>query len=303
MRRRHVQLGSRELSVQLVSGFLKSPRVAARKAPPSIPIVTSFTEVLTPFGGSLKLLAPDSRDDSTPLPRCGDLERFRDDREPTAPVLQLRPGSDTVDPSTREMRAATVSKESESVLRTELRVSGGKEDSSDVSARIAFGAHSSNKWMPALLMNGGRGIQMSGDKSTLTVQGTTYLPPIGRGDPLFAELMALAYAGALPRATGGGTLTITVPSPSPVQRGQDFSYTVTIAAAIAKRTFETIVSLEEPQTLSFRVIPNPDASPVSVKHARTSHRAGSALLRVIVLVEESQKNRVLIAEKSFSITG
>jgi hypothetical protein len=107
----------------------------------------------------------------------------------------------------------------------------------------------------------------------------------------------------LPRATGGGTLTITVPSPSPVQRGQDFSYTVTIAAAIAKRTFETIVSLEEPQTLSFRVIPNPDANPVSVTHARTSHRAGSALLRVIVLVEESQKNRVLIAEKSFSITG
>src|SRR4029077_15713310 len=96
-----------------------------------------------------------------PPPACGDLARFWSDLDGTAPVMQFRPGIESApDPSPREIGAMTVSAAAESVPRTELRISAGKEDSSDVSARVSVGWRTAGKWASVLLMNGRRGIQI-----------------------------------------------------------------------------------------------------------------------------------------------
>ncbi len=84
-------------------------------------------------------------------------------------------------------------------------------------------------------MNGGRGLQLLGDEAdepALRVDGALYLPPIGRDDPLFPELMALAFMGGLLRAAPMlpivGANVLDACAPTPLQRGATFTYNLDI---------------------------------------------------------------------------
>ena len=118
---------------------------------------------------------------SVAAPACGDIDRFRRDQDAEAPVVQWRPGGDlAADPNARELHGATVSPADAVVPRTALRISGGGEDASDASSRVAFGARDGGAWVPALQMNGGRGLQILGtnDEPAFEVDGALYLPPM-----------------------------------------------------------------------------------------------------------------------------
>jgi hypothetical protein len=221
-------------------------------------------------------------------------------------VVQWRPGTDVVpDPNTRELHALTVSKPGATVPRTALRISGGKDDPTDSSSRLAIGGRADDgTFVGALQMNGGRGLQLLGDHAdeSLRVEGALYLPPIGRDDPLFPELMALAFMGGLHQS--GAVLPIVsaavqTVAPAPLQRGTGYTYDLQItynnddnerpSNLVLKRCIEVVSGFTPGRSdLVFRplTVDLPNAGgPVAIPSSTFRHRADSVEIRVVLLLK------------------
>ena len=221
--------------VPAVDGGAPEVRRSRAKAVVEGPPVTAFSIELAPYDGRLRLERPNAVAPAIAALTCGDIERYRQDQDAESPVVQWRPGVEVVpDPNTRELHALTVSPSEASVPRTALRISGGKDDPTDSSSRLAIGTRAADgTWVGAVQMDGGRGLQLLGDEAdeSLRVEGALYLSPIGRDDPLFPELMALAFMGGLHQS--GAVLPIvganvTTVAPTPLQRGATFTYNLNI---------------------------------------------------------------------------
>ena len=287
------------------------PVRARRTARAAVPLASAFSIELPPFGGQLSLKRPAAFAAPVATPACGDLDRFWRDQEREAPVVQWRPGSDlAADPNARELHAATVSPADAVVPRTALRISGGGEDTSDASSRVAIGAIDGGAWMPALQMNGGRGLQILGKKGepALRVDGALYLPPIGRDDPLFPELMALAFMGGLFQSGATvTTLTVTLESvaPNPLKRGATFGYDLKIDYTGTKPRLQRCIEVISGFTAGradvvFRPVqvtlpPTDGTVPIPVSTFR--HRADSVEIRVLLLLKQgTTATGVLLAQ-------
>jgi hypothetical protein len=135
------------------------------------PIRLLFSAIISPQGGHLSPLA-----------------------------VQFRPAAKLdADPELREIYAVTTSGDEDPVPRTELRVSGGGADDSDASGRVSVGARTDAGYAAALRIDGGGRVRLlsgAGVKEPaplLEVEGTTYLPPVGKKDPMLPDLLALAF--------------------------------------------------------------------------------------------------------------
>jgi hypothetical protein len=278
-----------------------------------------FEAVLGPTGGRL-CLAKGPAPQQARTVECGDVDRSRPDaKEPGTPVVQFRPAAaHQDDPLAREIYAVTTSAPDALVPSTELRLSGGAEDQSDVSTRIVFGAWNhatpagaADVWVPRVRMDGGRRVDIlaTPDTAALKVNGTVYLPAIGREDPLLPEMLSMAFMAGLRQAGRISTATkaaVAVTGTPTIARGETLTYDLTItypATAVLRRPVELIYGVTAPADLIFRTIPLPDdplpAGGSPKKHTATlknfTHRAGKVKLQVILLVAENDVPKLAIA--------
>lgn len=330
--RRHPNLGTllfgvRPIQLQLdtvarlvpaIDAVAPPVRRSRAKAVVEGPPVTAFSIELAPYDGRLRLERPSAVAPAIAVPTCGDIDRYRQDQGDEAPVVQWRPGVEVVsDPNARELHALTVSAPEATVPRTALRISGGKDDPTDSSSRLAIGTRAADgTWVGAVQMDGGRGLQLLGDEAdeSLRVDGALYLPAIGRDDPLFPELMALAFMGGLHQS--GAVLPIiganvSTVAPTPLQRGATFTYNLNIdyrnltnskpSNLVLKRCIEVVSGFTPGRgDLVFRrlggvVLPATDGA-IAIPASTFRHRADSVEIRVALLLKQGTTNGVVVAQ-------
>ena len=286
---------------------------------PAPPDVERFAVDLKPAGGMLTMRQLD-RTIETPVVACGDIGRIRSgDAALGSPVVQLRPAATIVDDArAREIYAVTTSKASESVPRTELRVSGGAEDKTDVSTRLSAGAWRTDKgqtfWVPRLRMDGGRRIDILAEADigagvpgkALEVKETVYLPAIGKDDPLLPEMMAMAFMAGLRqigRVASTTTVTLTSPGGASVVRGSTLKFDADIHypnERVLRRSIETIRGSAGTGDLAFRsmtevVLPAGTSNVFHIKVDNFRHSASKVGVQVVLLVTESNIPKLAIS--------
>ena len=170
-------------------------------------------------------------------------------------------------------------------------------------------------------MNGGRGLQLLGDQAdeSLRVEGALYLPPIGRDDPLFPELMALAFMGGLHQS--GAVLPIVsaavqTVAPTPLQRGSGYTYDLQItynnddnerpSNLVLKRCIEVVSGFTPGRSdLVFRslTVDLPFAGgPVAIPSSTFRHRADTVEIRVVLLLKRGTTTTGVVVGRSPELT-
>jgi hypothetical protein len=281
------------------------------------PVVSAqrFSAVLKPAGGELVVRHGLRRADETAAPACGDIARSRAAAgAPGTPVVQFRPAAAIdADPLAREIHAVTTSLGSDPVPKTELRVSGGAEDESDASARLAIGAWADNngttEWMPSLRMDGGRRVAIlarPGSPTTdplLEVDDTVYLPPIGRKDPLLPDLMAMAFMAGLRqigRIAPAGVVTLALNDlPDPIVRGATLTYKLTVgwtAGLEVKRCLEIITGTAGSGEMAFRTLTGLSSAQATytITTDKFTHHARKVRIEIQMLVSKNDVTRVAL---------
>jgi hypothetical protein len=289
-----------------------------RKAGAAPADVQPFAVVLKPSGGELIMRSVASAPKASTV-ECGDVDRSRPGApEPGSPVVQFRPAAASIDdPLAREIYAVTTSKPLDPVPRTELRLSGGAEDKSDVSPRLSFGARKagSTDWSPRVSVDGGRRVDIIAKpgKPALAVNGAVYLPSIGKDDPLMPELLSMAFMAGLRQA---GRFAVTTEAAigkvTSIARGTKLTYDLTISyvpGTVVRRAVELIRGIADVGDLTFRSIPgisvpNPPTSHLGGKAAEKFkielenfvHRATKVRLEVVLLVAENDVPRLAVSK-------
>jgi len=273
----------------------------------------SYSVMLAPTGGKLALRNGPPPSEASEI-SCADIDRTRGAPiESDTPVLQLRPAAEiTAGASTREIHSVTTSTPLDMVPKTELRIVGGGADESDSSSRVSFGAQREGAYVSALQMDGGRRITIPSPTAAkhaplFDVKGTTYLPPIGKDDPLLPDLITLAFVCGLRRvgsittqarlalSTGSGATAASV------QHAREFTYTLTITWPTSpfevKRAMEVITGTEGARDLSFRALEEiaPDRTQFTVSIPHFAHRATTAGLQVLMLLQLNNRTQVAVS--------
>jgi hypothetical protein len=288
-------------------------RTAAQRDEPA---VLTFSGELKPAGGQLVLRSLPRADEEAAI-ACGDIERARADAgEGGTPVVQFRPAEGIKgDGLARELHAATVSKATDPVPRTEMRISGGEEDETDTSSRFAVGTWQAPgiappAWVPGFRMDGGRRVEIlvpTGNSTTdalLEVDDTVYLPPIGKKDPLLPDLMAMAFIAGM-RQMGRVTepnhptlsLDIDDVAPNPIVRGESLSYILQVTwgdVSEVNRCLEIVTGIEGNGDMAFRTITGVtvDSNSFTVTIENFTHRASRVRLEIQMLVTVDDIKRV-----------
>lgn len=297
----------------------------APEVPPPAARIVQFAGQGKVAGGRLLLDAPDPPAPPSSTVACGDVDRTRgSETAERAPVIQFRPGADIkAGALSREIHAVTVSKPADTVPRTELRISGGAEDETDASSRFCAGtsAGTAGKWLPALRMDGGRRVEILAVEGAppgplLEVDGTTYLPPIGKKDPLLPDLLAMAFINGL-RQIGKISPHVTLSvkdEPDEVTRGTDLTYTVhaewtTSLGVQVKRCIEIITGTSGNGDMVFRNLAEIDLSnppggrkkdfPITFK--RFTHTASRVRIEIRALVARGNTTSVAVATSTKQI--
>lgn len=276
-----------------------------------------FSVDLNPTGGTLTLMRADRHVEQTAI-ACGDVDRSRADAgEDGAPVVQFRPAAAYADVATaREIYAVTTSAPTDLVPRTELRMSGGAEDKTDVGIRWCAGA-----WRPVagppspafirrVQMDGARRIDILSDdaaSAALDVKRTVYLPAIGKDDPLMPEMMAMAFIAGLRQLGRVATSTsVTLSAPggaTSVTRGSTLKYDAQIHYPnehVLRRSIETIRGTAGTGDLAFRsmteiVLPAGTSKTFNIEVKNFRHSARAVDIQVVLLVTESNTPRLAIS--------
>jgi hypothetical protein len=260
-----------------------------------------FSIVLSATGGLLAMSPPELPQTDTPI-RCETIERERaaPGAEATAAVV-FRPAAAIVDdPSAREAYALTTSAPDAPVAETTFRLSGGAEDKTDVSTRISIGrspTNGSKDWVPRVRMDGGRRLDILATEASdpaLEVQGTVYLPPIGKDDPLLPNMMAMAFMAGLRQAgkIAATSPAFTISAPATIQRGATLTYSVTNIPANIRRIVEFVAGIKGSHDLTFRSIPIPLTNTVDI--ATFTHTASQVELQVVLLTATGNTSPKLV---------
>lgn len=231
-----------------------------------------------------------------------------------ADAVLLRPAAKLdAEPLFREIHAVVTSKDADPVPKTELHISGGEADDSDASGRVSVGARTTKGYLAALRMDGsGRLRVLSGpDVDTpeplLEVTGTTYLPPIGKNDPMLPDLLTLAFVAGQFQIGNVATHPKLELSKNTTDDGiYDLKITNQQATAYTiKRTLELIFGDESagPADMSVRALdeitaPNganqSTTKKIPVPGLAPPHR--KIRIAVLMLVESGNKTRVLASK-------
>jgi hypothetical protein len=287
----------------------------------------AFSVELTPSGGKL-VMKPLERSSEVILAECGDVRNRAEAGEGGTPVVQFRPASDIpADPLAREIHAVTTSKPTDSVPRTELRLSGGAGDDSDTSSRVSVGAWvdiGGNKtWVPSLRMDGGRRLEIlaapgaATSEPLLEVDDSVYLPPIGKKDPLLPDMLAMAFMaglrliGRVSTATTAVVALVPAPQagPATITRGQtvEYSLTITYPNAVLKRCVEIVRGIAGTGDMAFRSIPIDQLPATTVAKTFTTpnftHSASKVVLEILLLVAEGNVSKVVVSNSLELVVG
>jgi hypothetical protein len=296
--------------------FRQIQRVGARdtKSEPQPAADVAFSIELGRTGGRLSLIAAEPTNDAEEVP-CGDVARTRGSLSPSTGMVLLRPAAAIdADPSRREIHAVVTSAPTDSVPKTELRISGGGADDSDASGRLSVGAQTDAGHVAAMRMDGGRRIRLLAGPDVTTpqplldVKGTAYLPPIGKNDALLTDLMALAYMSGLFQIGNADTrFDIEVAS----RLADGYTYDITLKTSVAsftiKRALELIVGKDGPADMSVRALveippgaPKVDPNtPVAVPGLAPSGRNVSIL--VLMLIKSGNATRVVYSTNPLAL--
>ena len=302
---------------------VKAKRKKGAQSAPAVPSAAAFSVTLTPTRGKLVMRSlPRSSD--VVAAECADVERNRADAgERGTPVVRFRPASGMAgDPFAREIHAVTTSRPIDPVPRTELRLSGGSEDDTDTSSRLCVGAwrhkQGQPEWFPVLRMDGGRRLEMltapgiAAPTALLHVDGAVYLPPIGKKDPLLADMMSMAFIAGLRLMGRLAASKATVapempPAPEPpgtvplILRGETLKYklTLTYPKASLKRCIEIVRGTAGTGDVAFRSIPldqlPKDGATTSLTTASFTHSASRVVIEVLLLVAENGVSTVVVS--------
>lgn len=277
--------------------------------------VHSFSLELKPGGAALALRERDDQGETIAV-GCDDVSRVRASvRQLGTPVVQFRPAAEIeADPNTREIHAAVTSPATAIVPHVALRVSGGEMDDSDKSGRLAAGGRRNGDWVPALQIDGSRGVAIldssaSADPANLLqVSGTVYLPPIGKKDPLLTELMALAFMTGLRQRQNlpGVSVAVTLGAlnpPATIVRGQtlDYEMTFTFSGSLTvQRVVEVVIGTSGTGDMTLRTIPGIEPTTTDkdfdVEIVNFTHSASVVALQVHVLARKGSQTGVIVSE-------
>jgi hypothetical protein len=287
---------------------------AAQPAQAAATAVRSFSVELQPGGAALALREHAADADAVGI-GCDDVSRVRETvRQLGTPVVQFRPAMEIdADPETREIHAAITSPPAALVPHVTLRVSGGAEDDSDKSSRISFGGRRDDDWVPAIEIDGSRGVAIlasNGGTSdeVLQVAGTVYLPPIGKKDPLLTELMAFAFMTGLRQRATVPTVSVAVTlgeltPPATIVRGQtlDYELAFTFSGSVTvQRVVELVIGTSGTGDMMLRTLPG--IAPTSttkefdVEIPNFTHGASMVTLQVHVLLKRGSQTGVIVSE-------
>lgn len=309
-RPRFLEAGPRLATIRLIPG----PRDRAFRAAEAPPTV--FDDVMRAGGGLLMMKRPER----APVEKASSCETITRERAfegaDTTTAVEFRPAASIADtPSAREVYAVTTSAPDAPFAETTLRLSGGAEDKTDVSTRLSIGRSPNSgttDWVPSLRMDGGRRLGILAAKAAdpaLDVEGTLYLPPIGKDDPHLPDMMTMAFMAGLRQVgrVAGQTFdaAVAVTSGGSITRGGTLKYSLTLkhpASAVLRRAVEFTTGVQGTSDLTFRSLPDadakftndpPDVTQVSIENF--THSARRILLQVVLLVVESNVPRLVIS--------
>jgi hypothetical protein len=225
-----------------------------RKGGRTEPLFESFAVEIKPVGGKLIMRRNGDRAEASVAPECGDVGRTRPSRKTVGPpVVRFVPGKGlTPDPIMREVHALPIDLD-DLVPRTELRISGGPQDDTDVHRRFSVGDRRTGAWSPGLTMNGQGKLVMgrlpeqgASPETVVKVEGTVYLPPVGKNDPLLPVLMAQAFmVGLLQMGQVASEVTLAFSNlPETITKTEDFDYKLTVKRSVGNQTIKIKKCLE-----------------------------------------------------------
>lgn len=273
---------------------------------------TPFSIVMNATGGLLAM-SPPEMPKTEKLFRCEQIERERATPvdEATAAVVCGPAAAFVDDPAAREVYAITTSAADAPVAETTFRLSGGAEDKTDVSTRFSIGRSPTNltrEWVASVRMDGGRRLEVLAAKPAdpaLDVEGTIYLPAIGKDDPLMPDMMAMAFMAGLRQAgkilTSTFTISLRTPTTPSIHRGETLSYTFSglPTGVTVRRAVELVSGVAGTHDLTFRSIPLPLTSPITID--TFTHTASKVQLQLVLLTATGNASPKLVIAPPLSI--
>ena len=305
-----LETGPRDSTIALIADTRDRSFRVSEAAP------TSFSVVMDAGGGLLAMKRPQVAP-AVKQTSCDTVIRERASLgDDTTTVVVLHPAAAFADDvSAREIYAITTSEPAAPVAETTLRISGGAEDKTDVSTRISIGrspTSGTKDWVPRVRMDGGRRLDIRATKATdpaLDVDGTIYLPAIGKDDPLLPDMMSMAFMAGLRQigriATTAFSATISG-TPATISRGSDLEYKLKLVHppnAVLRKAVELISGIDGSiGDLTFRTLSDTEAKFTNnaqdnfdISIPNFTHRAAKIQIQVVLLVVESNVPRLVIA--------
>lgn len=229
-------------------------------------------------------------------------------------VVQFRPAAALApDPLLREIHAVVTSKPADVVPESTLRVSGGEADASDASGRVSAGARTAAGYVASLRMNGRGGLRMlaapdvTDAQELLAVEGTTYLPAIGKNDPMLPDLLTLAHmCGQVQIGNLANNPKLELDRIDPTEGHYKLSIKRGSGSFTVKRALELIYGDEAtgPADMSVRVLENltiPSANQATEDNKITvpglAPTGRNIRIAVLMLVDDGNKSRVAIGRE------